>query len=406
MIGKLVLVAGCLRVEASPGSSSLLVIWPPDVTLHTNVDPIEIRNPDGRVVARVGEPVELGGAESEGGFLSQDILREPIPANCPGPYWLTNPFENASAAPPTPFPTQPVPSSLDPNDPLVQDAQWYANDQGITLEEAVERLRLQDSSGMLNAELQANERDTFAGMWTQHEPEYRIVVAFTRNGEETIRPYIEGGPLEDVIEVRTARYTLAELEAAHAETSRLLDEASIHVTSATNVTGNRVEVYVYDTAQFEEALRKANIQLPEAVTAIASEGDEPVPDTDVSPTPLPPGINVFFPQPAPTLGPGGSGQALIIGTLVNDNGCLRVQSQGDDGSLVVWSRDVTLHASHDVIEVHTLDGKVVARVGEQVRFGGGGISAAEGGSLPEDLLLEPWAQACPGPYWFVGEIAE
>ena len=39
-----------------------------------------------------------------------------------------------------------------------------------------------------------NEKDTFAGLWIQHQPEHRFVVLVTHDGEETIRPYIEGEP--------------------------------------------------------------------------------------------------------------------------------------------------------------------------------------------------------------------
>ncbi len=75
---------------------------------------------------------------------------------------------------------------------------------------SVRRLQLQESVGKLGAELEANERDTFAGLWIEHEPEYRVVAAFTRDGEETIRPYVEGGLLED----SEASATLAELQEA------------------------------------------------------------------------------------------------------------------------------------------------------------------------------------------------
>jgi hypothetical protein len=38
-----------------------------------------------------------------------------------------------------------------------------------------------DSIGEINAALQQKEATTFAGLWIQHRPEYRVVVAFTRN---------------------------------------------------------------------------------------------------------------------------------------------------------------------------------------------------------------------------------
>jgi hypothetical protein len=82
-----------------------------------------------------------------------------------------------------------------------------------------ERLALQDEIGELGAALEANEADTFAGLWIEHEPEYRVVVAFVGDaGEEVIRPYLQTYPaLADIIELRTAQYTLAELLAAQQE---------------------------------------------------------------------------------------------------------------------------------------------------------------------------------------------
>ena len=66
-----------------------------------------------------------------------------------------------------------------------------AKDYGVTLEEAVRRLRLQNALPRLEPELRKKEADTFAGLWIQHEPDLRLVVLFTRDGEKTIQPYID-----------------------------------------------------------------------------------------------------------------------------------------------------------------------------------------------------------------------
>ena len=50
--------------------------------------------------------------------------------------------------------------------------------------------------------MEANEQPTFGGLWIQHKPEFKAVVAFTRDGEETVRPYIQGTSLADMVEVR------------------------------------------------------------------------------------------------------------------------------------------------------------------------------------------------------------
>jgi len=46
-----------------------------------------------------------------------------------------------------------------------------------------------DSIGAINAVLQEREADTFAGLWIQHRPDYRVVVAFTRNAAATLAKY-------------------------------------------------------------------------------------------------------------------------------------------------------------------------------------------------------------------------
>ena len=60
----------------------------------------------------------------------------------------------------------------------------------------------QDAAGILGAALEQYEAETFAGLWLQHEPEYRVVVAFTRDGEKTIRPYVADTPLANLILAR------------------------------------------------------------------------------------------------------------------------------------------------------------------------------------------------------------
>ncbi len=136
---------------------------------------------------------------------------------------------------------------------------------------SVRRLQLQESVGKLGAELEANERDTFAGLWIEHEPEYRVVAAFTRDGEETIRPYVEGGLLEDIVQVREASATLAELQEAQERAGGLVRSFGIQVDSSIDVQQNRVEVEVTDRAQLESALQQANARLLERVVIVEVE---------------------------------------------------------------------------------------------------------------------------------------
>ena len=154
------------------------------------------------------------------------------------------------------------------DDALVRDAREYASVMQVDLDEAIRRLQLQDAIGGLGAALVEKEEDTFAGLWIQHQPEYRVIAQFARNGEATIRPYSENGPLAGIVEVRTASITLNELETARAQASQVTQELGIRANSGINVFENRAELYVLAPVQLDDALRKADLQLPANVEVI------------------------------------------------------------------------------------------------------------------------------------------
>ena len=94
---------------------------------------------------------------------------------------------------PTPFNTlapEEIPEGVSPA--LAMDAQYYAKDYGVELSEAIRRLTLQEPIGKLGATLESNEAGTLGGFWIQHEPEYRVVAAFTKDGEKTMAKYVQG----------------------------------------------------------------------------------------------------------------------------------------------------------------------------------------------------------------------
>jgi hypothetical protein len=87
LIGRLVLVDGCLRIDSIHGAESLLPIWPPEFGLAAQGDEVQVLDGDGQVVARVGEEVYMGGGESSTPGLAE-CVREQLPATCTGPYWI------------------------------------------------------------------------------------------------------------------------------------------------------------------------------------------------------------------------------------------------------------------------------------------------------------------------------
>ena len=57
------------------------------------------------------------------------------------------------------------------------------------------------------------------------------------------------------------------------------------------------------------------------------------------------------------------------------DGCLRLK---EDGAVIIWPPGFTPCVSGEVIEVLNAEGQVVARTGDQVSFGGGGIDKDTG----------------------------
>lgn len=95
LLGTVVVVDGCLRVEDDTGGVSPLLIWPAGFELDVTDGQISVSDPAGRIIARVGEPVEMGGgfwAESGNIDALRELLNErleaPIPEQCAAPFWL------------------------------------------------------------------------------------------------------------------------------------------------------------------------------------------------------------------------------------------------------------------------------------------------------------------------------
>ena len=94
--------------------------------------------------------------------------------------------------------------------------------------------------------------------------------------------------------------------------------------------------------------------------------------------------------------------ALLEGTLVVQEGCLRVA--GNDGGsthLVIWQTDYFLNDNEGIIEIWDRNGETVARVGEEIRMGGGEVALTD--ELKQQLR-EVLPERCAGPYWLMGEL--
>ncbi|HLO17158.1 MAG TPA: hypothetical protein VK206_20160 [Anaerolineales bacterium] len=86
LIGKLVLVNNCLRVN-DENDNSFLPIWPRGFSARLNDGIIEVVDDQDQLIAQVGDNLRIGGGEMPGQHIKEDTL-QPLPDDCPGPYWL------------------------------------------------------------------------------------------------------------------------------------------------------------------------------------------------------------------------------------------------------------------------------------------------------------------------------
>ena len=77
-IGKLVLSEGCVSIGGGKGNPEVL-IWPAGYYLNQVEDRVQILDYRGKVVARIGDWVEMGGGEAPPRSEWVCALREPVP---------------------------------------------------------------------------------------------------------------------------------------------------------------------------------------------------------------------------------------------------------------------------------------------------------------------------------------
>jgi len=90
LVGELVEVEHCIRVNDRNSDTSYLLVWPPDITATVENDTVRVvtgilTGNRKEAVLHLGEMVHLSGGETRS---LGDQLRQTLPANCPEPYWV------------------------------------------------------------------------------------------------------------------------------------------------------------------------------------------------------------------------------------------------------------------------------------------------------------------------------
>ncbi len=86
LVGKLILVKDCLRMQDSDNSNYLL-IWPQGFSLNIEGESIQIKDNTGQFVVQVGDNVRVGGGEIPTEQI-EHYVSQPLPNDCSGPYWI------------------------------------------------------------------------------------------------------------------------------------------------------------------------------------------------------------------------------------------------------------------------------------------------------------------------------
>jgi streptogrisin C len=99
----------------------------------------------------------------------------------------------AAATAQPPAVVQPTASVQSSDEALAQDGADYAKRYGVTLDEAVQRLRAQGETVEATDRLEKRFAKRLAGMWIEHAPAYRIVVLLTGSKPVPDETIVAGG---------------------------------------------------------------------------------------------------------------------------------------------------------------------------------------------------------------------
>jgi hypothetical protein len=275
------------------------------------------------------------------------------------------------------------------------DAEIYAKNAGISVDEANRQFQISDTAGILQADLIANEADTFAGLWIEHSPEFKVVVLFTGNPRKTIKPYLEKEymtkELAAVLDLRTAKVSLAELETTQEKLLSSLRDLRVRFELELNTMENNIKLGIGedDKPSFDLAVQNGSLQVPDYVIV------ETIPQLGI----MEPSLGDHFPQ---TINPPTAylDLPLLQGKLLFEHGCLRVRPAkdllGGDSFLLIWYSKFSTRTVNGVVQViDSSTGEVLASVGDTIEMGDNGDTI--------NPLKEPIPEECTGPYMAVGE---
>lgn len=154
---------------------------------------------------------------------------------------------------------------------LARDAQQYADDYGVSLDEAKRRLLLQDEIGALDVRLAADEKDTFGGLWIEHGTDFVVKAGFTGDGADALSRQEKSDGLETPLRVVSVDATYDILLAQQGTAAQTVNSVGVNADLGIKVSDSTVEVYVLDADELEDALADAGVTLPSRAVVVEVE---------------------------------------------------------------------------------------------------------------------------------------
>jgi hypothetical protein len=275
----------------------------------------------------------------------------------------TTPFATILSAPPSPT------GDIEPNRPSYRTMyEWYAQEEGLTLEEATKRLSEQQAMmpafDRLQERLRSSEPDNYVSARLVHQPDWAYVLYFKRDPEATLRKY----SVNPRFRAARAAYTEAELRAIVDPWAKRLAEAGIGFTMSLFAAEGRAEIGMTITAAEYRAIAARNNwgELPAAIR-LSFARELPFPRVDPRVAPL---LRGFASERQAT---GIQLEAGFSGKVILDDGCLRLAGKGKaKGPLVVFHREtgIGLDPQGYLAIIDRQTGKAKGRIGEMWSWAG------------------------------------
>jgi hypothetical protein len=151
------------------------------------------------------------------------------------------------------------------------EAQWYAEEYQLTLDQALYRMHQMELISSLNHQLLTEEGESFGGLWLIHEPELRLHIAFTENGEATAKHYINPDMHKDLRKIAVIEYapiSYQELLREHKAADSMLKSIGVDHDILLDVTTSSNILLVLDSDELYATMKSTANELPSSVRVV------------------------------------------------------------------------------------------------------------------------------------------